>query len=281
MPVLFNDHITSEETVGGLLTNRGFLYGDGFFETMVMRDGRVFFLEAHVERALTALQVLQLQADKAWDLTRLKSLLHQLWKAHGSPKDAVFKWMVWRNSEGLYSPVHTQNSHYLIELKPYRSAPAVKPLAYLATTVTNVPSVYSSFKRLSALHYVMAGLEKTNRKADELILTDSYGNLSEATSSGLFWILQDILYTPALETGCVEGVLRKTILKWAKQAAVTVKEIKANASSLPPEATVFTANIGGLSLIGQLENVPFKNDHAWYNRLQQDLFETTSFCQNL
>lgn len=279
--VLFDDRMTSEEQVHSLLTNRGFLYGDGFFETIVLKDGNVFFLEAHLERALHAFQVLQLPTDTRWTMDRLKAALHNVWKENGSPAATVFKWMVWRNSEGLYSPSQAGNSHSLIELKPYRSAPAIKAQAYLAATVTNAPSIYSSFKRLSALHYVMAGLEKNNRKADELILTDQYGQLSEATSSCLFWIHENTLYTPSLETGCVEGVVRKTIFKWAAASAVPIREIKAGVSVLTPQSTVFTGNIAGLSLIGQLENTVFKNDHALYTQIQEALFQSTSFSQSL
>ncbi|MDF2457204.1 MAG: Aminotransferase class [Cytophagaceae bacterium] len=281
MAVLFNDRITPESSMDGLLRNRGFLYGDGFFETIVLRDGRIFFLEAHLERALKAMQVLQLHTDKAWTNLRLLHLLQQLWRENGSPKDAVFKWIVWRDSEGLYSPVDGKDSHYLIELKPYRSAPAVKPLAYLANTVTNVASAYSSFKRLSSLHYVMAGLEKTNRKADELILTDQTGNLSEATSSCLFWIQNDALYTPALSTGCIEGVVRQSILKWAAHYENSIEETTVPLSYISPEATVFTANVAGLSLIAKLEDKVFLNDDSWYTDLQHDLFDSTAFSQNL
>lgn len=279
--VIFNNQLTAEESIGALLTNRGFLYGDGFFETIVLRNGHLFFLEQHIERALTAIQVLQLQTDEAWNLIRLKTLIHKLWKENGSPKDAVFKWIVWRNSEGLYTPSKVATSHYLLELKPYRTAPVVKTQAYLATTVTNVQSVYSSFKRLSALQYVMAGLEKNTRLADELILTDQHGNLSEATSSGLFWILNDTLYTPCLTTGCVEGVVRKSIFKWAKKSSIKTAEVQTHLATLTPEATVFTANVAGFSLISKLENTAFKNNHILYEQLQQGLFHTTSFSQSL
>ncbi|MDB5256086.1 MAG: Aminotransferase class [Chitinophagaceae bacterium] len=279
--VLFNNRMTSEEQIGALLNNRGFLYGDGFFETMVLRDGRIFFLEEHLERALKAIEVLQFKTDKAWDSNRLKTLLSNLWKENGSPKDAVFKWMVWRNSEGLYAPAPDGSIHYLIELKPYRSAPAEKAQAYLATTITNVQSVYSSFKRLSAMHYVMAGLEKNNRLADELILTDQKGNLSEATSSCLFWIQNDTIYTPALSTGCIEGVVRKSIFKWAEFYYNSMEETEVPLSAIAPDATVFTANVAGLSLIEKLEDRVFENDDPWYADLQRDLFETTSFSQNL
>lgn len=281
MAVLFNDQLSPEASVEGLLSNRGFLYGDGFFETIVLREGRIFFLEMHQERALKAMQVLQLQSAKAWTLEHLLQLLQKLWAANGSPQDAVFKWMVWRNSEGLYAPAQEQDCHYLIELKPYRSAPQVKPIAKLATTVTNTASVYSSFKRLSALHYVMAGLEKTNRQADELILTDQKGNLSEATSSCLFWIQNSTIYTPALSTGCIEGVVRKSIFKWAAHYKKTMVETELPLSAIMPEATVFTANVAGFSLIEKLEDQAFKNTDSWYKDLQQDLFYTTAFSQNL
>jgi branched-subunit amino acid aminotransferase/4-amino-4-deoxychorismate lyase len=279
--VQLNDRLSSEETLGALLSNRGFLYGDGFFETMVLRNGRIFFLESHLERALNAMQTLQLHFDKPWDLPRLKALLLQLWQENGSPTEAVFKWIVWRNSDGLYTPNHEEGSHYLLQIKPYRAAPATKAQAYVAKTITNAQTIYSSFKRLSALHYVMAGLEKNNRKADELILMDQYENLSEATSSCLFWIISDILYTPCLTTGCIAGVARKNILKWAATSSIKVEAVKVKVSSLSQESTVFTANVAGISLINRLEKTTFKNNHSLYLQLHKDLFLSTAFSQSL
>jgi hypothetical protein len=60
-----------------------------------------------------------------------------------------------------------------------------------------------------------------------------------------------------------------------------MEETKADISVLTQEATVFTGNIAGLSLINKLENTAFKNDHPLYMQLQQEVFNTATFSQSL
>jgi 4-amino-4-deoxychorismate lyase len=278
--VLLNDESTSSENIGSLLTNRGFLYGDGFFETILVKEHSVLFLEGHWNRARLAMRTLQMEGTAEWNIKRLEQLVQRLWIENGKPKDVIVKWMVWRNADGLYAP-HEQNGiHYLLELKAYREAPAIKQQAYLASAVTNTLSLYSGFKSLSALPYVMAGLEKNKREADEIILLDQWKNLSEASSSSLFWIMKDVLYTPSLNTGCIAGIARQYILNICLGMKLPTEEVEYTLDELTEEATVFTANITGISLIHSIEDKIFKNDHPCIQRLRQALF-SPSFSQNL
>ncbi|MDB5273630.1 MAG: hypothetical protein JWO58_1997 [Chitinophagaceae bacterium] len=277
--VLVNNELIAADAVHVLLSNRGFLYGDGFFETLVVRNGAVWFMEGHLKRAQQAMRVLQLEGASEWNIKKLETLIRQLWTANDQPQEAIVKWIVWRDSDGLYAP-QQHKIHYLLELKTYRSAPATKDKACIANTVTNTESVYSSFKRLSALHYVLAGLEKTNRELDEIILLDERRHLSEASSSALFWIMKDVLYTPSLDTGCIAGVARQYILNICMEMKLPAEETRQTLDELTTDATVFTANITGISLIGSIEDKTFKNDHPCIQRLQQALF-SPSFARSL
>lgn len=276
--LLFNNELISSDQHGALLSNRGFLYGDGFFETLTIRQARVHFIKDHFQRAHKAMQTLSLECEIQTS-TQLFARIQKLWEANGKPAYATVKWMVWRDSEGLYEPQSNQ-SHSLLELKPFREAIISKKKTGFAQDVSNRLSTYSGFKSLSSMHYVLAGLEKKRAGWDEIILLDQAGNISEALSSTLFWIDQHTLYTPSLDTGCIDGIIRKQLLSLCRQWNTTIKEIAEKGNRIPSSATVFTGNISGLSLIESIEKQTFDNDAPLFKRLQETLFHTT-FSQSL
>ena len=59
-------------------------------------------------------------------------------------------------------------------------------------------SLFSPYKTLNSLPYVLAGIEKTERNLEDLILLDSQNNISESTSANIFWIKNDKIFTPNL-----------------------------------------------------------------------------------
>ncbi len=276
--VLFNNELIASGQQGTLLSNRGFLYGDGFFETLTIRQSRIYFIEDHLARANKAMHALMLECSFNTS-HQLLLLIKKLWEANGKPEYATLKWMVWRDAEGLYEPQHNKSCH-LLELKPFREAVARKKNTGFAQEVSNRLTPYSGFKSLSSLHYVLAGLEKKRAAWDEIILLDQQGNISEALSSSVFWIDQDKLYTPSLQTGCIDGITRKQLISLCQAWHVPIQELAEKGNRIPSSATVFTGNISGLSIIESIEGQAFKTDDPLLKRLQDALFSTT-FSQSL
>lgn len=276
--LLFNTKLVSSETTSMLTSNRGFQYGDGFFETICIRNGHVFYVEEHFERASIALKTLMLECDLKTSQD-LFSSIQQLWKANAKPDFSIVKWTVWRNSEGLYAPIQN-NAHCLFELKPFREALPIKSKAIIAENIFNVKTIHSAFKSLSALHYVLAGLEMKQKGADEIIILDQHKNVSEANSSSLFWIVNGELFTPSLSTGCIDGITRKKITSLCAEWNIKLNEVSVPYTSIPATATVFTTNIAGISLLYSLEGLTFQNNAALLQRLKEALF-SLSFSQNL
>ena len=276
--LLFNNELVSSETTSMLTSNRGFLYGDGFFETLSIRNGRIFYLEDHFERASIALKTLMLQCEIK-NSHQLFTSIKQLWEVNHKPEFAIIKWMVWRDSEGLYAPLQN-NSHSLIELKPFREAVNIKNNPVIAENIFNVKTIRSAFKSLSALHYVLAGLEMKQKEADEIIILDQDKNLSEANSSSLFWIVDNEIYTPSLSTGCIKGITRKKIISLCTEWDIKINEVNVRYKSIPATATVFTTNIAGISILNALEGLTFQNDSRLLSRIKEGLFRP-SFSQNL
>jgi 4-amino-4-deoxychorismate lyase len=108
---------------------------------------------------------------------------------------------------------------------------------------------YSRFKTLSALPYVMAGIEKKERQMDEMVLCDMYGRVSEASAMNIFWQKDKKLYTPSLNTGCIEGIMRSKILDAVK--GIQICEVQPD--DLIEAEAIVTCNVTGIYPIDILE----------------------------
>ncbi len=86
----------------------------------------------------------------------------------------------------------------------------------------------SNYKTSNALLYVMAGLYQKQHRLDEAIILNQNGFLCESTSSNLFVVYQNQIYTPALSEGCVAGVMRSVVLKLAKMYNLPLIEAQIN-----------------------------------------------------
>lgn len=68
----------------------------------------------------------------------------------------------------------------------------------------------------------MAGLHKNRLGVDDCLLINDQNRVAESISSNLFFAMGNNLYTPSLEEGCVEGILRKLIISIAPGLGIKV-----------------------------------------------------------
>ncbi|HTM99809.1 MAG TPA: aminotransferase class IV, partial [Pedobacter sp.] len=98
------------------------------------------------------------------------------------------------------------------------------------------------YKTSNALLYVMAGLYQKQHRLDEAIILNQNGFLCESTSSNVFVVYDNQIYTPALSEGCVAGVMRSVILKIAKMNDIQVIEAQISPEILKQADEVFVTN---------------------------------------
>ncbi|EJF11640.1 4-amino-4-deoxychorismate lyase [Pontibacter sp. BAB1700] len=91
-------------------------------------------------------------------------------------------------------------------------------------------------------------------------------------SSNLFWLNdKGDLYTPALETGCVNGILRRNILRWSQQQGIAVREVLAKPEELLQAEAVFAANVTGIRGIEYLDENSLKVNSEWLQSFKNGL----------
>lgn len=215
--------------------DRGFQQGDGIFETLRARGGRVTELAEHVARLRRSASALafELKPDIASRLAQGIDALLAAEALDGPATDASIRITVSRGSwyeRGLLPPADRVTSPtVVIQAWPVPPVPAGhldQGLSLVASTIRRNPAnPLVSLKTTSRIDYVYARLEAHQAGAnDALFLTDS-GHLSEATSANIVLIREAAdgvveLATPALECAILPGTTRSWLLRWASEAGL-------------------------------------------------------------
>ncbi|MDB5261383.1 MAG: hypothetical protein JWQ14_664, partial [Adhaeribacter sp.] len=174
---------------------------------------------------------------------------------------------IWRKSGGLFTP-ESEAAEILISVQPQQVLPSFIQQADFFTGLPNRFTPFSFFKGPYALHYVQASQAKKVAGVDEFILLDEQGNISECLVSNIFWIKEDQVFTPSLETGCIAGIMRLNILSACQLLKIQAWEGFYSQSDLMAADAVFTSNVTGLRTIQNIRSKLFATNHFLLRQLE-------------
>ncbi len=249
MNLVYNSDILSEAEFSLPPTDRAFQYGDGLFETIRFEGGKLWFWPDHYDRLVRGMTALYIDVPESFSERYLHDLVLTLIDRNNlSDGPARIKLQVWRQPGGLYTPT-THAANWLVTAKPGQPfALTDKPRLGIFRDVRLSPSRFSAFKTLNAIPYVLAGLYRQQHAFDEVVLLDTNGHLAECVASSLFWVKNHQLITPSLESGCIDGIIRRQLLRTQQvQEGLFLPTVLENADA------VFCANVSGVqTLLGTL-----------------------------
>ncbi|MGY3087212.1 branched-subunit amino acid aminotransferase/4-amino-4-deoxychorismate lyase [Hymenobacter sp. UYAg731] len=259
--LLLNNHLLPAATLP--LPNRGLAFGDGFFETLIFADHRLRLAAGHCQRMQRAAAALYLALPTELATPEaLETTLARLATANALPA-ARLRLQLWRAGGGRYSPT-TATTEWLATAEAF--VPDETPIekAGFALETHSIHSPLSFCKGPQAWLYVRAAHERQQRGLDEIILCDAAGHVAEASAAAIFWVKDEVLFTPALETGCVAGVRRAQVLRAARAAGVDCREELFFKEELLAADAVFTANVAVVRAVRQVGN-------AWFEASRPEL----------
>lgn len=233
--------------------NRGFLFGDGLFETMVFTKGKVRFAHQHTNRILDGLSTLSLKPVGLSQVGEIEVLLNEIW---GDKKNLRIRWNVYRAGLGKYTP-ETDTVLESLQIHTFQSAPKLKGKAYFSQNIHIQKTPWSHCKTLSALPYVMANQERKSKGFDEVILTTREGFICEAGAANLFWLKGNHYFTPSLDSGCIAGVGRTMILDYFRENNIPFSESLFRMQDLLLADQILTSNVTGISYLQSVEDKHF------------------------
>ena len=221
--VLLSNELLEEVSLRLPLPNRGLAFGDGFFETLIFKAGRLRLAADHHARMQLAAAALYLTLPAALaSAEALETTLATLAAANHLPA-ARLRLQLWRGGGGRYTPT-TDAAEWLATAEAFTPDNSAIARADFAQETHSIHSPLSFCKGPQAWLYVRAAHERQQRGLDEIILCNAAGHVAEAGAAAIFWVKDEVLFTPALETGCVAGVRRAQVLRAARTAGVECRE---------------------------------------------------------
>lgn len=203
--------------------DHGFLYGLGFFETLRTYNGQVLFWEAHMERLQAALT--QFHIHLPYTKQDLLAVIKQLNLAAGG-QDGYFRLNVsaGEHSIGLQPSEYTQ-PNVIVFRKELPDTPRGKEkTAQWLEVRRNTPE---GVLRVKSHHYgnnVLGRFEMSSLAMQEGFFLTEEGYVAEGVTSNIFWVKDDILYTPSLEAGILPGITRAWVLEHAQSVGIEIRE---------------------------------------------------------
>ncbi len=225
--------------------NRSFRYGDGFFETLKLVNGRLQLAEEHMERLFSSLSLLQFEPPAYFTPAYLKEHIVALAKKNGHEKLARVRLTIFRGEGGLYE-VDNHYPHHLIqtwELNPASNLYNENGLVIgIFRDARKTCDLYSSLKSNNYLSYAMAALWAKKAKLNDALLLNPYDGIADATIANVFIVKDGLIQTPAITEGPVNGVMRRYLLRCLRAANMPVEERKITVEDLENASEIFLTN---------------------------------------
>lgn len=212
MAVAFYNNTFVEDSLPLLnADNRSFRYADGLFESMAAFDGIVPLLPYHYERMQRSCEILMMHIPSYVNFDWFKAIVSDLLVCNRMT-NARIRVQATRADGGLYMPV-TNAVDMLITCTQIPE----NIFQWSSINATFSPyrvdtGVLSNLKTTSKIQYVMSALHADKVGAKESFLFNTKGTLAEAIQSNVFLIKGDIIMTPALTNGGVNGVMRRYVI---------------------------------------------------------------------
>ncbi len=250
--------INGENTEYVAITDRGFQYGDGLFETIEVINGQPVFLKQHLARLKAGCMALKIP------LPDNKPLIDEIDAVCKGSKLAVLKVMITRGSGGRgYRQPDNIESTRVISLHPFPDYPDINSqsgiIARFCETRLGLNPALAGIKHLNRLEQILARAEWTDPAIQEGIMLDINNHVIEGTMTNMFYVKNSIIYTSSLKLSGVAGVMRHIINGLAVEQDFKLVEHDYSKEDLLAADEVFLCNsIIGIWPIKQLEQVNFK-----------------------
>jgi 4-amino-4-deoxychorismate lyase len=218
LAVLIDGAAPRDLASGVAVNERGLHYGDGVFETALLANGRVRFLEQHLERLNEGCERLGIPVpDRATLLGEIERITKPL-------RSGVLKIIVTRGvGRGYRPPANAQPTRMVVMYAAPATIKAQIAVQWCETRLGRNPRL-AGVKHLNRLEQVLAQAELRDAGVDEGLMLDTEGELVCATSGNVFVVREGLLITPDLRFCGVRGVMRRQVLCAAVQLGIATRE---------------------------------------------------------
>ncbi|WP_300175275.1 aminodeoxychorismate lyase [uncultured Aliivibrio sp.] len=224
------------------INDRSSQYGDGFFTTMKVDNGKIQLWSLHLERLISSAYCLGIRAPN-WQ--HLENQVYAIAKkvVHGG-----IKILVSRGTGGRgYSPEGCENTQVIVSDFDYPAHYEQWQEKGIELGVSTIKLGLSSpalagMKHLNRLEQILIKKDISKTSYFDAVVLDLNNKVIETSIGNIFWIKGGRIFTPKLSFSGVEGVMKKHILQLAKEFQLELEEVSVELSELENADEVFITN---------------------------------------
>lgn len=227
MKIYLNGKLVPEREAKVSVFDHGLLYGDGVFEGIRSYNGRVFMLDAHIERLYRSAKAIDLRIPLS--KVQMARAVVRTCKENRT-LDGYIRLVVTRGVGTLGLNPYTCTKPQIIiiagtiQLYPKKLYEDGLSIVTVGTIRNHTESINPQIKSLNYLNNVMAKIEAINSGCMEAVMLNPQGFVAEATGDNIFVVRGNRLITPPPWCGTLEGITRNVVMKLAAEAGVEVRE---------------------------------------------------------
>ena len=225
--IFMNDRLVPEDEARVSVFDHGLLYGDGVFEGLRSYSGRVFRLDAHIDRLWASARAICLEIPLSKEQVA-KAVVDTL--AANKLTDGYVRLVVTRGAGSLgLDPNRTKNPQVIViadTISLYPQEFYEKGLRIVTAATQRVQSAALSprIKSLNYLNNIMAKLEGLQAGCVEALMLNHKGEVAECTGDNVFVVRGTRLLTPPPDAGILEGITRGAVMDLAHAAGIDCRE---------------------------------------------------------
>ena len=260
MAAVYLDGTLVEEGAARIAPNdRGLLLGDGLFETLRARGGRLFRARAHLDRLAAGAERVGIPLPE--DPDALERALYATLAANRlEAADAVVRLTLTRGPgpRGMVAPDNPTPT-LLIAAHPLRPLPGMPATLQTVSEIRrNECSPLATLKSLNYLDGILARRTAQGAGADEALLLNTQGRIAEASAANLFLIENGALVTPPPSEGVLPGITRAAVLELARNLGLSLREEPLEPSRIETASEGLLSNaVIGLRPVGVIDGIRF------------------------
>ncbi len=230
--------------------DRGLLYGDGFFTTILIANHKPVFWRAHVERIKSSLHRLRFAE---FDVESLEQHFDSL------PLWGVLKIVITRGAgpRGYEIPKQPEPQCYLqlIELDKLPASEWHRLKLCHSDFPVSINPALAGVKHLNRLDNVIARSDAIERGFDDALMSNDESIVC-ATQSNVFFVLSEhFVVTPSIKKSGVQGVMKRQVIQWLEKLGIEVIEkIVTRSDSVQAQEIFLTNCVKGIQSVSFVED---------------------------
>jgi len=260
----FNGDLVHPSTLLFHAYDRAFAYGDSVFETFRFSHAQIHFLEDHYFRLMSAMRIFRMKIPMHFTPEFFEEQVQRIIPSNSNQCFRV-RLSVYRMGAGRYQP-ETNEVGWLAVAEPMEEEDYVlgKELSLEVFKDHYKPvHLLSSFKNANSSLYVIAANWVKENGLDECFILNEKKQVCEAVSSNVFIVKEDELITPPLSSGCIKGVMRKQLLKWAPMLGLKAVEKDLSPFDLLKAEEIWLSNsIQGIRAVKKYKLSEYQSNRA-------------------